>query len=208
MNEAAGERVTRLGVLLSGRGSNFSAIAASIAEGTLRGVEIALVLSNRDDAGGLEAAQQLGVPAVCLPSRGMDRADHERTMIAALREAGVDLVCLAGYMRVLTGVFVQSFPGAILNIHPALLPSFPGLDVQEAALEYGVKIAGCTVHFVDEAVDHGVIVLQRTVEVHDHDTAETLAARILAEEHLAYPEAIARVVSGLYQVVGRRYIRV
>lgn len=199
--------VTRLGVLLSGRGSNFLAIAGAIAEGELRGVEIAVVLANREDAGGLAAAREMGVAARCIASRGMERGEHERAMIAALREARVDLVCLAGYMRVLTGEFVGAFPGAILNIHPSLLPSFAGLGVQAAALEYGVKVAGCTVHFVDEAVDHGVIVLQRTVEVQDHDTAETLAARILAEEHMAYPEAIGRVVSGLYGVVGRRYVR-
>ena len=208
-NEASPEpRVTRLGILLSGRGSNFSAIAAAIAEGTLRGVEIALVLSNREDAGGLEAAQALGLPARCIPSRGVDRAEHERALISALREANVDLVCLAGYLRVLTGEFLAAFPNAVLNMHPSLLPSFTGLGVQQAALDYGVKIAGCTVHFVDEAVDHGVIVLQRPVEVHDHDTADTLSARILAEEHLAYPEAIARVTGGRYHVVGRRYVRV
>ena len=201
------DRMIRLGVLLSGRGSNFVAIAAAIQEGGLAGVEIAVVLSNREDAGGLDAARVLGIPCRVIVSKGMKRAEHDRAMLEALREHGVDLVCLAGYMRVLTPDFVAAYPGAILNIHPSLLPAFVGLDVQRAALEYGVKVAGCTVHFVDEAVDHGVIVLQRTVEVLDDDTPDTLAARILVEEHRAYPEAIARVVSGKYRVVGRRYVR-
>jgi phosphoribosylglycinamide formyltransferase-1 len=201
------DRMVRLGVLLSGRGSNFVAIAAAIEAGGLPGVEIAVVLSNREDAGGLDAARVLGIPCRAIVSKGMKRAEHDRAMLGALGEHGVDLVCLAGYMRVLTPEFVAAYPGAILNIHPSLLPAFVGLDVQRAALEYGVKVAGCTVHFVDEAVDHGVIVLQRTVEVLDDDTPDTLAAKILVEEHRAYPEAIARVVSGEYGVVGRRYLR-
>jgi phosphoribosylglycinamide formyltransferase-1 len=201
------DRMIRLGVLLSGRGSNFVAIAAAIQEGGLAGVEIAVVLSNREDAGGLDAARVLGIPCRVIVSKGMKRAEHDRAMLQALAEYEVDLVCLAGYMRVLTPEFVAAYPGAILNIHPSLLPAFVGLDVQRAALEYGVKVAGCTVHFVDEAVDHGVIVLQRTVQVLDDDTPDTLAARILVEEHRAYPEAIARVVSGEYRVVGRRYVR-
>ena len=198
----------RLGILLSGRGSNFVAIAQAIGDGRLPGVEIGLVVSNREDAGGIEAAREMGLPALCIASAGRKRAEHEAEVIAALRGAGVGLICLAGYMRVLTAEFVAAFPGAILNVHPSLLPSFVGLEVQKAALEYGVKVAGCTVHFVDEAVDHGVIVLQRTVEVLDDDTAETLAARILVEEHKAYPEAISRVASGDYRVEGRRYVRV
>jgi phosphoribosylglycinamide formyltransferase-1 len=201
------DRMIRLGVLLSGRGSNFVAIAAAIQEGGLAGVEIPVVLSNREDAGGLDAARVLGIPCRVIVSKGMKRAEHDRAMLQALAEYEVDLVCLAGYMRVLTPEFVAAYPGAILNIHPSLLPAFVGLDVQRAALEYGVKVAGCTVHFVDEAVDHGVIVLQRTVQVLDDDTPDTLAARILVEEHRAYPEAIARVVSGEYRVVGRRYVR-
>ncbi|SFS04635.1 formyltetrahydrofolate-dependent phosphoribosylglycinamide formyltransferase [Granulicella pectinivorans] len=199
--------MTRLGVLLSGRGSNFSAIAQAIKEGTLRDCEIAVVIANREDAVGLEIAREMGLPARCIVSKGVPRAEHDAAVIAALKSFGVELVVLAGYMRVLTPAFIAAFPQAILNIHPSLLPSFAGLDVQKAALEYGVKFAGCTVHFVDEAVDHGVIVLQRTVEVLDADTPATLAARILVEEHQAYPEAIARVISGQYTVVGRRYIR-
>ena len=200
--------MTRLGILLSGRGSNFAAIAQAIKEGLLRDVEIAVVIANREDAGGLETARQMGLSARCIVSKGVSRDEHDQALIATLKDFEVELVCLAGYMRVLTPAFIAAFPQAILNIHPSLLPAFVGLHVQQAALDYGVKVAGCTVHFVDEAVDHGVIVLQRTVEVLDADTAETLAARILVEEHQAYVEAIERVVSGHYMVVGRRYIRV
>ena len=199
--------VTRLGVLLSGRGSNFLAIAKAIREGHLPGVEIAVVLSNKADAPGLKAASDLGLTAVAVPSSGMKRAEHDVRMIARLREHQVDLVCLAGYMRILTPDFVRAFPDRILNVHPSLLPAFPGLDAQAQALEFGAKVAGCTVHFVDEAVDHGAIILQHTVPVMDDDTAETLSARVLAEEHIAYPEAIARVVSGRYELRGRRYVR-
>ena len=199
--------VTRLGVLLSGRGSNFLAIAKAIREGHLPGVEIAVVLSNKHDAPGLKAASDLGLTAVAVPSSGMKRAEHDVRMIARLREHQVDLVCLAGYMRILTPDFVRAFPDRILNVHPSLLPAFPGLDAQAQALEFGAKVAGCTVHFVDEAVDHGAIILQHTVPVMDDDTAETLSARVLAEEHIAYPEAIARVVSGRYELRGRRYVR-
>jgi phosphoribosylglycinamide formyltransferase-1 len=199
--------MTRLGILLSGRGSNFAAIAEAIKEGMLRDVEIAVVISNREDAGGLDIAREMGLPTRCIVSKGVPRAEHDQAVVDTLKDFGVELVCLAGYMRVLTPEFIAAFPQAILNIHPSLLPSFVGLHVQQAALDYGVKVAGCTVHFVDEAVDHGVIVLQRTVEVLDADTAETLAARILVEEHQAYIEAIERVLSGHYNVVGRRYIR-
>jgi len=199
--------VKRLGILLSGRGSNFLAIASAIADGRLQRAEIAVVLSNRDDAPGLAAARELGLTAVAIPSAGKKRAEHDALMIAALREHGVDLVCLAGYMRIISAEFVAAFPERILNVHPSLLPAFPGLEAQTQALEFGVKVAGCTVHFVDEAVDHGVIVLQRAVAVEDGDTPETLSARILEQEHLAYPEAIARVLSGKYRVVGRRYVR-
>lgn len=200
--------MTRLGILLSGRGSNFAAIAQAIKEGLLRDVEIAVVIANRESAGGLETARQMGLPARCIVSKGVSRDDHDQAVIATLQGFEVELVCLAGYMRVLTPAFIAAFPQAILNIHPSLLPAFVGLHVQQGALDYGVKVAGCTVHFVDEAVDHGVIVLQRTVEVLDADTAETLAARILVEEHQAYVEAIERVVSGHYIVSGQRYIRV
>jgi phosphoribosylglycinamide formyltransferase-1 len=199
--------ITRLGILLSGRGSNFLAIATAIHEGRLRGVEIAVVLSNKADAPGLKAASELGLTAIALQSTGMKRAEHDAAMIAKLRDHDVDLICLAGYMRILTPEFVRAFPNRILNVHPSLLPAFPGLDAQAQALEYGAKVAGCTVHFVDEAVDHGAIVLQRTVPVLDDDTAESLAARVLVEEHAAYPEAIARVVNREYKLQGRRYIK-
>ena len=197
----------RLGILLSGRGSNFLAIADAISSGKLPGVEIAVVLSNKADAPGLEAAYQRGLTALAVPSSGLTRAQHDAAMVRRLREHGVDLVCLAGYMRIITPEFVQAFPNRILNVHPSLLPAFPGLEAQAQAFEYGAKVAGCTVHFVDEAVDHGVIVLQRTVPVLDSDTAETLSARILEQEHQAYPQAIGLVLSGEYTVAGRRYIR-
>ena len=196
----------RLGILLSGRGSNFIAIANAIRERRLTGCQIAVVLSNISDAGGLQSARQMGLPAIAIPSAGRKRAEHDAEMVAALREHQVDLVCLAGYMRIISGVFVSAFPNAVLNIHPALLPAFPGLDAQTQALEYGAKVAGCTVHFVDEAVDHGPIVLQKVVPVEDDDTPETLSARILAQEHIAYAEGIARVLSGEYELVGRRYV--
>lgn len=197
----------RLGILLSGRGSNFIAIANAIREGRLKGCEIAVVLSNVPDAGGLDAARQMGLAAIAIPSAGRRRAEHDAEMVAALREHRVDLVCLAGYMRIISGVFVSAFPNRIVNIHPALLPAFPGLDAQTQALEYGAKVAGCTVHFVDEAVDHGPIILQKVVPVEDEDTPETLSARILEQEHVAYAEGIARVLSGEYCLVGRRYVR-
>ena len=197
----------RLAILLSGRGSNCLAIAKAIAEGRLLGVEIVLVLSNREDAPGLLAAHEMGLRARAIPSAGMKRADHDGLMIKMLRDYGVELVCLAGYMRIISAEFVAAFPQGILNVHPSLLPAFPGLDAQTQALEFGVKVAGCTVHFVDEAVDHGVIVLQKAVPVEESDSAETLSARILEQEHLAYPEAIARVVSGEYEIVGRRFVK-
>jgi phosphoribosylglycinamide formyltransferase-1 len=197
----------RLGILLSGRGSNFVAIANAIREHRLPGAEITVVLSNIADAPGLKIAREMGLPAIAIPSAGRKRADHDAEMIAALREHRVDLVCLAGYMRILTADFVRAFPNRILNVHPALLPAFPGLDAQAQALEYGAKVAGCTVHFVDEGVDSGAIIVQRTVPVLDEDTAESLAARILEQEHSAYPEAIARVLSGEYSFEGRRYVR-
>jgi phosphoribosylglycinamide formyltransferase 1 len=202
------QRLQRLGILLSGRGSNFVAIADAIRAGRLQGVEIAVVLSNREDAPGLAVARERALPVFAIPSAGRKRADHDAEMIAALHRHKVDLVCLAGYMRIISPEFVRAFPGRILNVHPSLLPAFPGLDAQAQALEFGAKVAGCTVHFVDEAVDHGVIVLQRSVLVHDEDTAESLSARILEQEHIAYPEAIARVLSGEYGIAGRRYVRI
>ena len=197
----------RLGILLSSRGSNFLAIAKAINEQRLPGVEIAVVLSNVEDAPGLTSARALNLPAFAIPSAGRKRAEHDAEMIARLHQHKVDLVCLAGYMRIISPAFVAAFPNRILNVHPSLLPAFPGLDAQRQAFDYGAKVAGCTVHFVDEAVDHGVIILQRTVPVNDEDTPETLSARILEQEHLVYPEAIARVLGGHFAIRDRRYLR-
>ena len=205
MNDG-GERV-RLGILLSGRGSNFLAIAESIREAGLKGVEIAVVIANVAEAPGLEKARELGLANECFVSKGRKRAEHDADLIACLRAHRVDLVCLAGYMRLLSPGFIAAFPNRILNIHPSLLPAFPGLDAQEQAFEYGVKVAGCTVHFVDEHLDHGAIVLQRAVPVLDSDDAHSLAKRILAEEHVAYAEAIACVVGGEFEMRGRRYVK-
>ncbi len=208
MMTAHSHQPARLAILLSGRGSNFLAIAKAIRTGGLPNAEIALVLSNIPDAPGLTVARDLGLPSLSIPVKGLSRAEHDQAVIEALKAQNADLVCLAGYMRLLSPAFIAAFPNRILNIHPSLLPAFPGLDAQRQALEYGAKVSGCTVHFVDEQVDHGVIVLQRTVPIEDADTPEILAVRILAEEHRAYPEAIARVLSGQYRVEGRRYIRV
>ena len=197
----------RLGILLSGRGSNFLAIAHNIREGHLPNVEIAIVISNVPDAPGLSAAKDLGFPTALYVSKSRPRAEHDADLIACLREHDVDLVCLAGYMRLLSPSFISAFPNRILNIHPSLLPAFPGLDAQQQAFDYGVKIAGCTVHFVDEHLDHGAIILQRAIPVLETDDAHTLADRILVEEHIAYSEAIARVASGEYKIQGRRYLR-
>jgi phosphoribosylglycinamide formyltransferase-1 len=207
MQSVPDSKPIRLGILLSGRGSNFLAIAQSIREGRLPGVEIAVVISNVAEAGGIASAAQMGLPHAVLISKGRKRAEHDADVIACLREHKVDLVCLAGYMRLLSAEFVAAFPHRILNIHPALLPAFPGLDGQTQAFDYGVKIAGCTVHFVDEQLDHGAIVVQRAVPVLDCDDAHTLAERILVEEHIAYSEAIARVASGEYEMRGRRYVK-
>ena len=197
----------RIGILLSGRGSNFLAIARSIREGRLKNVEIAVVISNVADAPGLDAARDLGLKHALCVSKGRPRAEHDADVLACLRQHRVDLVCLAGYMRLLSPQFIAAYPNRILNIHPSLLPAFPGLEAQTQAFDYGVKVAGCTVHFVDEHLDHGVIVLQRVVPVLETDNAHTLADRILAEEHIAYSEAIARVAGGEYAIVGRRYMR-
>jgi len=204
---ASKERPLRLGILLSGRGSNFLAIAESIRAGRLKGVEIAVVVSNVAEAGGVAKARDLGLRNEVLVSKGRKRAEHDADMIACLREHHVDLVCLAGYMRLLSPQFIAAFPNRILNIHPSLLPAFSGLEAQEQAFEYGVKVAGCTVHFVDEHLDHGVIVLQRAIPVLESDDAHSLAKRILAEEHIAYTEAIACVASGAYEIRGRRFAR-
>jgi len=197
----------RLGILLSGRGSNFLAIAESIRAGALRDIaEIAVVISNIAEAPGLTRVRELNIPTAIFESKGRKRADHDSDVAQCLREHGVDLVILAGYMRLLSPEFVAAFPNKILNIHPSLLPAFPGLEAQQQAFNYGCKVAGCTVHFVDEHLDHGVIILQRTIAVEDTYDAHTLSDRILIEEHQAYPEAIARVLSGQYQIQGRRYL--
>jgi phosphoribosylglycinamide formyltransferase 1 len=195
-----------LGILLSGRGSNFVAIADSIDAGRIAGARIAVVISNKEDAPGSITARQRGLKTLVIPSKGRPREEHDREVVAALREHAVDLVCLAGYMRLLSPWFVQQFPRRILNIHPSLLPAFPGLEAQEQAFAYGVKVSGCTVHFVDEELDHGAIIVQKTVSVLDSDDEHTLAERILEQEHVAYTEAISIVLSGKYEVKGRRLI--
>jgi len=200
------EATHRLGILLSGRGSNFLAIAEGIAQGRLEQAEIAVVISNRGNAPGIAAARSAGFATQVIEARGRQRAEHDAEIVASLQAHQVDLVCLAGYMRLLSAEFVRAFPQRILNIHPSLLPAFPGLDAQSQALAYGVSVSGCTVHFVDEQLDHGVIVLQKTVPVLPEDDEPALAARILAQEHLSYTEAIARVLSGKYRIAGRRYI--
>lgn len=196
----------RLGILLSGRGSNFEAIADNVAAGRIDAA-IAVVIANRPEARGLETARKRGLNTVSIPSKGLDRELYDRMVVEELRKHSVDLVCLAGFMRLLSAYFVEQFPLRILNIHPSLLPAFPGLDAQEQALEHGVKISGCTVHFVDEKLDAGPIVIQAPVPVLDGDTAETLSARILKEEHRIYSEAIRLVLSGNFEIVGRRVIR-
>jgi phosphoribosylglycinamide formyltransferase 1 len=196
----------RLGIMLSGRGSNFLAISEGIAQGRIANTEIAVVISNRGDAPGIAAARSAGLVTEVIEPRGRPRADHDAEIIASLQAHQVELVCLAGYMRLLSAQFVRAFPQRILNIHPSLLPAFPGLDAQGQAFAYGVTVSGCTVHFVDEELDHGVIVLQKAVPVLPGDDADTLAARILEQEHVAYIEAIARVLSGEYRVDGRRYV--
>ncbi len=193
-----------LGILLSGRGSNFVAIADSIAAGQIPDARIAVVISNKADAPGIAIARQRGLTALVIPSKGRSREEHDREVAGALTEHKVDLVCLAGYMRLLSPWFVQQFPQRILNIHPSLLPAFPGLEAQEQAFAYGVKVSGCTVHFVDAELDHGPIIVQKTVPVLDTDDEHTLAARILEQEHLAYTEAIRIVLDGSFQMVGRR----
>jgi len=196
----------KLGILLSGRGSNFEAIAKSVREGRLE-AEIAIVISNRPNARGLERARELGLPAECIPSAGIERETYDRQVAVRLDEVGVDLVCLAGYMRLLSAWFVEHYPQRVLNIHPSLLPSFPGLESQRQALEHGVRFSGCTVHFVDEKLDSGPILEQAVVEVLDDDTEETLSARILEQEHRIYTDAIRLALSGHYRIEGRRVIR-
>ncbi len=196
----------KLGILLSGRGSNFAAIAESVSQGRIQ-AEIAIVISNRGEAPGIEHARQLGLDARVIPSKGRAREEHDAEVVAALREKSVDLICMAGYMRLLSPVFIRAFSNRILNIHPSLLPAFPGLEAQKQAVEYGVKVSGCTVHFVDEHLDHGAIIVQRAVPVLDTDDDHSLAARILEQEHIAYTEAINIVLRGNYDVVGRRVVQ-
>jgi phosphoribosylglycinamide formyltransferase 1 len=195
----------RLGILLSGRGSNFEAIADNVAAGRLQ-AEIAAVISNREEAHGLEIARQRALPALCIPSKGASREDYDRRVVDELRARNVELVCLAGFMRLLSAEFCQAFPMRILNVHPSLLPAFPGLDAQKQALEHGVKISGCTVHFVDEQLDAGPIILQAAVPVLDDDTEASLAAGILKEEHRIYSEAIRIILSERWRIEGRRVI--
>jgi phosphoribosylglycinamide formyltransferase 1 len=197
----------QLGILLSGRGSNFEAIAKNVASRKITNARIAIVISNRVDAGGIETAKRLGLETLVVPSKGKAREAHDREVVAALQSHKVDLVCLAGYMRLLSPWFVKQFPYRILNIHPSLLPAFPGLEAQQQAFAYGVKVAGCTVHFVDEELDHGAIIVQRTVPVFGHDDEHTLAARILEQEHEAYSEAVELVLNGRFKMVGRRMVQ-
>jgi phosphoribosylglycinamide formyltransferase-1 len=196
----------RIGVLLSGRGSNFEALAASVAAGRIPTAEISIVLSNRENAPGIEKARALGIDARVIPSKGLEREAYDKLVLAALREKEVDLVCLAGYMRLLSPQFVAAFPHRILNIHPSLLPAFPGLEPQRQALDHGAKFSGCTVHFVDESLDAGPIVLQAVVPIEDRDTPELLGERILREEHRIYTEAVRIVLEGRYRIEGRRVL--
>ena len=196
----------RIGVLLSGRGSNFEALAESVTAGRIPGAEIAVVISNKPDAAGLEKAKARGIPARAIQSKGLEREVYDRQVAAVLQEYRVDLICLAGYMRLLSPYFVAAFPERILNIHPSLLPAFPGLESQKQALEHGVKFAGCTVHFVDENLDAGPIILQAVVPVLDNDDERALSERILKEEHRIYSEAVKIVLEGKYHLAGRRVL--
>src|SRR5579884_4206777 len=197
----------RIAVLLSGRGSNFEALADAVASGEIPDAELALVISNREGAPGIEKAQRRNIPCRVIPSRGLEREAYDRLLLAALEPAGVDLICLAGFMRLLSPLFIARYRERILNIHPSLLPAFPGMEAQRQALEYGVKVSGCTVHFVDEHLDHGPIILQKTVPVLDGDDAPSLSARILEQEHVAYSAAVALVLSGEVEVRERRVVR-
>jgi phosphoribosylglycinamide formyltransferase-1 len=197
-------RICRIGILISGRGSNMLALADAIATGSIPEAQLAVVISDQRSAAGLVLAAEQGIETLLIERLGRTRELHDRAIIAALRERGVELVCLAGYMRLLSASFIEAFRGRTLNIHPSLLPAFPGLDAQRQALEHGVKWTGCTVHFVDETLDGGPILAQQVVPVQDDDTVETLSARILLEEHRIYPEAVARVVRGDYEIEGRR----
>jgi len=196
-----------IGILLSGRGSNFEAIAKNVSEGEIPDARIAIVISNKAEAAGIATAKGLGLETLVIPSKGKEREDHDREVVAALQHHKVDLICLAGYMRLLSPWFVKQFPHKILNIHPSLLPAFPGLEAQQQAFAYGVKVTGCTVHFVDEELDHGAIIVQKSIPVLDTDDEHTLAARILEQEHIAYSEAVDIVLEGQYEITGRRFVR-
>lgn len=196
-----------LGILLSGRGSNFEAIAQNVTSGAISNARIAIVISNRIDAAGLAVAKRSGIETKVIPSKGKAREDHDKEVVEELKRYSVDLICLAGYMRLLSPWFVKQFPQRILNIHPSLLPSFPGLEAQQQAFAYGVKVTGCTVHFVDEELDHGAIIVQKAVPVLDGDDEHSLSARILEQEHIVYSEAINLVLAGKYKIVGRRLVR-
>lgn len=200
-------QLMRIGILISGRGTNMAALADAVRDGRVPGAEVAVVLSDKPSAAGRVRARDRGLRTALVERKGRTREEHEREMISALRAHGVEIVCLAGFMRLLSPCFIEEFRGRILNIHPSLLPAFPGLDAQRQAIEHGVKLSGCTVHFVDESLDGGPIITQRVVPVLDSDTVDALAARILAEEHKAYPEALALVIGGKYEIVGRRVIR-
>jgi phosphoribosylglycinamide formyltransferase 1 len=197
----------KIGILISGRGSNMTALVDAVNSADIPSSEVAVVISDKPNAAGLEKANERGVETVVIERRGRTREEHDAEIITELRKRGVELVCLAGYMRLLSNQFICAFENRIINIHPSLLPSFPGLNVQQQAIDHGVKISGCTVHFVDENLDAGPIILQRAVEVRDDDTAETLAARILEQEHAAYVEAVKEIVSGAVSVIGNRVVR-
>ena len=203
----SGASSKRLAILISGRGSNAAAIYDAIRAGRLAGCEVAVVISNVPGAPGIESLRQMGLPVVVIEGRGREQADHEDAINLLLQKFRVDMICLAGYMRVLSGRFVRQWAGRLLNIHPSLLPSFPGMHAQQKALEYGSQYSGCTVHFVDESVDGGVIILQHAIPVLPQDTVHSLSTRILVEEHIAYPEAVGRVLSGEYEIRGRRYVK-
>lgn len=194
----------KIGILISGRGSNMTAIADAVQSGEIPDTEVAVVISDKTGAEGLEKAKARGIETAVIARKGRSREEHDAEIIAELKRRGVELVCLAGYMRLLSCDFVRAFPDKIINIHPSLLPAFPGLDAQRQAIEYGVKISGCTVHFVDDELDHGAIILQKAVEVAGADTAESLSAKILEHEHSLYVEAVKRIVAGNYEIVGRR----
>jgi phosphoribosylglycinamide formyltransferase-1 len=197
----------RIGILISGRGSNMLALADAVDEGRIPSAEIALVVSDQENAAGLDRAKKRGLKTIIIQRRGRSREEHDHEIVAALKDHGVEIVCLAGYMRLLSTYFIETYRNGILNIHPSLLPAFPGLDPHARVLEHGVKWTGCTVHFVDETLDGGPIIAQKVVPVFDSDTEETLAARILEQEHQLYADALALVVSGKYEIAGRRVLR-